>query len=186
MTYPYFIPEFKALEGALIVLKPFTPDDITPEYVGWLNDPEVMRFSNQRFFQHSQHSCQKYFESFTGSPNRFLKIVRQSDGVMLGTMTAYVAFHHRTVDMGIMVGCRSVWGQGVGQDAWNTLLYWLLKQEFVRKVTAGTMRCNLAMVRIIVRIIVRSGMTLEAVRPQQELPNGEPQDIVYYGRLRTV
>jgi len=182
MLYSNVIPEFDDLEGDLIVLKPFTFDDITLEYVGWLNDPDVVRFSNQRFRQHSRQSCQTYLDSFTGSANRFLKIVRRRDGLMVGTMTAYVSLHHRTVDMGIMVGCRSVWGHGIGQDAWNTLLYWLLEQEFVRKVTAGTMRCNVAMVHI----MERSAMTLEAVRPQQELLNGEAQDIVYYGKFRTV
>ena len=78
-----------------------------------------------------------------------------------------------------MVGLRSEWGQGYGQDAWNTLLTWLLDRDCVRKVTAGTMRCNLAMVRL----MERSGMSLEAVRPQQELLDGVPQDLLYFGRF---
>ena len=170
----------EVLAGRRVTLQPFLAADVTPEYVGWLNDPQVVRFSNQRFRRHSLSSCRDYVASFGGSPNRFLKILRQEDGRMVGTMTAYAAVHHGTVDIGLIVGCRSTWGQGVGQDAWNTLLYWLLEIAGVRKVTGGAMRCNLAMVRI----MERSGMTLEAVRPGQEMLDGIPQDLVYFGKFR--
>jgi RimJ/RimL family protein N-acetyltransferase len=68
----------------------------------------------------------------------------------------------------------------MGQDAWNTLLNWFIDERRVRKVTAGTMRCNAPMVKL----MERSEMTLEAVRPQQELLDGVPQDMLYYGKFR--
>ncbi|MCG9094393.1 GNAT family N-acetyltransferase [Laribacter hongkongensis] len=174
------LPPIDSLAGRLVTLQPFLPADVTTEYVGWLNDPEVVRFSNQRFRHHSPSSCQDYVASFDGSPHRFLKILRQADGRMVGTMTAYAAVPHGTADMGIMLGCRSTWGQGIGQDAWNTLLQWLLDTAGIRKVTGGAMRCNQAMVRI----MERAGMTLEAVRPAQEMLDGIPQDLVYFGKFR--
>lgn len=178
-----FLPPLPdSLTGTSVTLKPFTEGDITPDYVAWLNDPEIMRFSNQRFRRHTAETCRDYLASFVDSPNLFLKIVRVSDGRTIGTMTAYAAVPHRTVDLGILVGCRSAWGQGLGRDAWQTLLSWLLGEPGVRKVTGGTMRCNLGMVRI----MERCGMTLEAVRPQQELLDGLPQDLVYYGKFPTI
>jgi ribosomal-protein-alanine N-acetyltransferase len=173
-------PPIADLAGRIVALQPFLVADVTPEYVDWLNDPQVVRFSNQRFRQHSLSSCRDYVSSFNGTTNQFLKILRQIDGRMVGTMTAYAELHHGIVDMGIMVGCRSAWGCGIGQDAWNTMLGWLLNVGGVRKVTAGAMRCNLAMVRI----MERSGMSLEAVRPGQEMLDGVPQDLVYFGKFR--
>jgi RimJ/RimL family protein N-acetyltransferase len=175
----YLDTHFNILEGRKVILLPFTASDITTEYMMWLNDPTVVRYSNQRFRQHSWESCQDYLASFKGSTNRLVKVIRRTDGITIGTMTTYASVHHRTVDMGIMLGNRSCWGHGLGQDAWDTLLNWLLKRESVRKVTAGAMRCNIAMVHI----MERSGMTLEAVRPQQELLEGVAQDLVFYGRF---
>ena len=37
-------------------LDPFQQVDITEPYLSWLNDPEVTRFSNQRFRQHTAES----------------------------------------------------------------------------------------------------------------------------------
>ena len=95
-------------------------------------------------------------------------------------MTAYVSPFHGTADVGIMVGRSSVWGRGIGQDAWETLLSWLFEQAKIRKVTAGTMRSNVAMVRI----MERSGMMHEATRAGQELLDGIPQDLLYFAKFR--
>jgi [ribosomal protein S5]-alanine N-acetyltransferase len=172
--------QFEHLVGEKVVLKPFTVADITSEYVAWLNDPEVVKYSNQRFRQHTIASCQRYHASFEETDNLFIKIERKIDNCFVGTMTAYVSNPHQTVDIGIMIGCRSVWGRGIGQDAWRTLMNWFLSQGSIRKVTAGTMQSNEGMIKL----MKRSGMVLEAVRPKQELLNGQPQDILYYGKFR--
>ncbi len=172
--------EFDRLQGAKVVLSPFSVEDITDEYVAWLNDPEVVKYSNQRFVSHTLESCRRYYQGFAGSANLFVSVRSKADGTAIGTMTAYVSPHHQTVDIGIMIGCRSVWGTGMGQDAWNTLLNWFIGERRVRKVTAGTMRCNAPMVKL----MERSAMTLEAIRPQQELLDGVPQDMLYFGKFR--
>ena len=171
------LPEFDVLLGEQVVLRPFRALDISTEYINWLNNPVVVKYSNQRFRTHTRESCEAYLASFSGTSNRFINIERKCDGISVGTMTAYVSIPHRTVDVGILLGCTSIWGKGMGQDAWNTFLRWLLSQPSVRKVTAGAMGCNVAMVRI----MERSGMVLEAVRPKQELLDGIPQDLLYYG-----
>jgi ribosomal-protein-alanine N-acetyltransferase len=171
---------FDALSGEGVRLRAFTFADITPEYVAWLNDPLVVRYSNQRFITHTEVSCRRYFEGFGGTPNLFLSIRMKADDMPVGTMTAYVAPHHGTVDIGVMIGCRAVWGKGVGQDAWDTLLKWLLTQSSIRKVTAGAMRGNVAMTRI----MERAGMMHEATRAEQELLDGTPQDLLYFAKFR--
>jgi RimJ/RimL family protein N-acetyltransferase len=171
---------FDALSGDGVRLRPFAFADITPEYVAWLNDPVVVRYSNQRFITHTEPSCRRYFESFRATPNLFLSIRTKADDLPVGTMTAYVALHHGTVDVGVMIGRRTAWGKGMGQDAWDTLLKWLLVQSSIRKVTAGAMRSNAAMIRI----MERAGMAHEATRAEQELLDGIPQDLLYFAKFR--
>jgi ribosomal-protein-alanine N-acetyltransferase len=168
------------LAGRRVDLRTFTRADITAAYVGWLNDPVTMRMSNQRFLQHDEASSAQYLSGFAGGPSHFLAIVDRVSGEIVGTMTAHVSLHHGTADMGIMVGARHRWGEGLGQDAWDTLLAWLLQQPGMRKVTAGTLACNTAMLRL----MERSGMEPDGVRRAQELVDGHPQDILYFARFR--
>jgi ribosomal-protein-alanine N-acetyltransferase len=160
-------------------LRPFPPEDITEAYLGWLNDPMVTRFSNQRFRQHTAESSAAYLASFASTANSFLLIEQRSDGRPIGTVTVYRSPQHGTADIGLMVGDRQCWGQGYGREVWQTVLEALLDEPGIRKVTGGTARPNQAMVRI----MEQSGMELEAVRARQELIEGQPVDLLYYARF---
>ena len=167
------------LVGGNVIVRRFAESDLSDTYVGWLNDPEVVKYSNQRFKAHSLASCRAYFESFAGSDNLFLAICL-ADGRMVGTMTVYRAMMHGTADVGIMLGDRTIWGQGVGQKAWSMVIDWLLGLGDIRKVTAGTLGCNSGMLLL----MQRAGMQQEAVRRAQEIVDGVAQDVIYYARFR--
>ena len=170
---------FESLIGRKVVLRPFGPDDVSQAYIGWLNDPAVTRFSNQRFRTHTRESCEAYRASFAGTANLFISIREAAGDRAIGTMTAYRNEHHGTCDVGIMVGERRYWGGGYGQEAWDLLTTWLLVQGKVRKLTAGCLAPNLGMVKL----MERSGMTREAVRKDHEIVEGIPQDILLYSRF---
>lgn len=168
------------LTGARLVIRPFTEADIDETYIGWLNDPEVTRYSNQRFRTHDRASSLAYVRSFDGTENRFLLIERQEDRTAIGTLTVYVSQHHGTADVGIMIGERSAWGSGYGKEAWSLVVEWLLSEPSIRKVTAGALASNAGMLRL----MEDARMTHEATRRAQEIVGGQPTDIVYYARFR--
>jgi ribosomal-protein-alanine N-acetyltransferase len=167
------------LAGGLVSVRPFTAGDISPAYLGWFRDPEVVRFSNQRFRTHTSESCQAYLATFLGSANHFLAICERETEAMLGTMTVYRSVPHGTADIGIMVGERRVWGQGIGAEAFCLVQAVLQASGVIRKVTAGTLSVNRGMVRI----MEKAGMQHEATRHAQELVDGAPVDVVYYAKF---
>lgn len=160
-------------------LRPFQVADIDSTYLAWLNDPEVTRFSNQRFHQHTAKSCAAYLQSFAESSNSFLLIEQLEDLRPIGTASVYRKSFHGTADIGLIIGERLRWGRGYGREAWQAIQEALLAEPGMRKVTGGTAKPNLAMVRI----MEQSGMELEAVRPRQELIDGQPVDLLYYARF---
>jgi [ribosomal protein S5]-alanine N-acetyltransferase len=170
---------FESLESTKVSLRPFREQDITDAYISWLNDARVVRFSNQRFRQHDRGSCVRYLQSFAGTDNLFLSIRRKDPDQAIGTLTAYIARPHATADVGIMIGDANVWGLGYGQDAWNAITAWLLESGGIRKLTAGTLACNVGMLKL----MERSGMHMEAVRRQQEVVEGRLEDVLYFAKF---
>jgi RimJ/RimL family protein N-acetyltransferase len=170
---------FAMIEASKVRLRPFGEADVTDTYVGWLNDARVVCFSNQRFHTHDRASSLRYLQSFAGTDNLFLSLHRKDNGQAIGTLTAYVSTSHGTADVGIMIGDTSAWGQGYGQDAWNALSDWLLAHARIRKLTAGTLACNASMLKL----MVRSGMQLEAVRKRQEIVDGRAEDVLYFAKF---
>lgn len=159
-------------------LRIFEETDITDQYISWLNDPEVVRYSNQRFLEHDKESCQIYFDSMKSASALFILIEHDLEG-SVGTMSIHVNTNHSTADIGILIGQRSIWGKGVGQGAWKAVLRLLEDSGYIRKITAGTLSCNEGMKRL----ALRSGMIEEGRRRKQEIVDGEACDIIYFCRF---
>jgi RimJ/RimL family protein N-acetyltransferase len=163
------------LETARLVLEPFTEAHLSERYVSWLNDPEVVRYSENRHREFSLASCRDYLASFNDSPNQFWALTH--DRVHIGNISAHHDLPNRTADVGILIGEKSVWGQGYGAEAWRAACDWLLLNG-VRKITAGTMEANRAMLSI----FRKTGMIEDGVRKAHFLLDGTPVDCVYAAR----
>jgi RimJ/RimL family protein N-acetyltransferase len=161
-----------SVRGKIVTLRNFTPSNITNNYLSWLNDKDLMKYSNQRFNYHTKSSCIIYLNSFLKTDNIFIAIY--CDDIFVGTMTAYIKKEHKTADIGILVG-KDYHGRGIATDAWSTLMAYLLSIG-IRKVTGGSLRCNLGMIKV----MTKSGMVLDCVRSKQEIFNGLPDDICHY------
>jgi len=170
------------LHGEMVELRLFSEDHIQDKYIRWLNDPEVVRYSNQRFKSHDYGSCLAYLKSFQDTGNIFIAVHMKHSELFVGTMTAYFSTPHKTVDLGILIGEKAFWGKGIGLEAWGILMSFLLDTNKVRKVTGGALRCNLGMVNI----MMKSGMQPDGVRIAHELVDDTPQDILYFARFKDV
>jgi len=163
-----------------LTLKLFTHNDITESYISWLNDTDVVRFSNQRFKQHSYQTCLRFFEGFDWSNALFIAIWHQESNKMIGTMTVYSSHYHQVADIGIMLGEKPYWGKGFGKDAWQAILNLLQKHSDLRKITGGTLSCNKSMINV----MQSAGMTEDGRRKSQELVDGTAHDIVHFAWFR--
>jgi ribosomal-protein-alanine N-acetyltransferase len=166
------------LHGPSVTLQPFSEAFISPTYVGWLNNAELMQFSRQRLHTHTIESCLQFFRSFQHSPNYFWAIVASELG-HIGNLTANVDNFNRVADLTIMVGDPRARGTGLAHAAWQTAMDYLLGAGSFRKVTAGTMSCNVPMVKL----MQRSGMEPDGCRQRQFLYGAQEVDCVMYARF---
>ncbi len=154
----------------------FGLEDISERYIGWLNNKELVRFSNQRFMTHDEASCRDFFNSVNQSNSVFLAVKNTVYG-HIGTMTVHFNQRHGTADMGILIGETSV--PGAGSTAWHLVLDKVLSLSGVRKVTAGTLSCNKAMLGV----IRKSDMVPDGIRVQHELVEGVAFDMLHFARF---
>lgn len=158
-------------------LRPLTK--ASPRQVAWLRDPEVVRFSEQRHRDHNLSTQLRYVTSFRG---RLWAIYLIDKDVHIGNISAAHDYDNNVSDVGIMIGEKAYWGKGFGQEAWNCVCNWLLSRDGgdVRKLEAGCMRENAAMLKI----IRKSRFTQEGERLNHFLLNGMPVSAVLFGRMR--
>lgn len=92
--------------------------DLIPTYLRWINDPEVNCYLTMWGAAMSIEDEEKWYES-TGRPNeRLFTIYLRASGEPLGNMGLHaIDFRNGTAELGIMLGEKEHWGQGLGTEA---------------------------------------------------------------------
>lgn len=152
---------------------------ITERYMSWLNDPILMRYSNQRFKTHSFESCLQYQKSFDYLSNYFLAVNCVQTHQLIGTLTVYCNWNHLTADIGILIGDANYMNKGYAFESFKLCTEALIRGRIFRKITGGTLAINKPMIRI----FEKCGFSLECIRKSQELHNGAPTDLHLYAKF---
>ena len=85
--------------------------------VDWLNDPDVVRYSEQRHRKHDEETQQQYLMD---GPDVFREIhVGHGNYTFIGTVSAYIDRPNGVADVGILIGDKASWGMGYGTEAWT-------------------------------------------------------------------
>jgi [ribosomal protein S5]-alanine N-acetyltransferase len=158
-----------------LTLEPFSERHLENGIVDWLNDPEVVRYSDNRHRKHTLETSRAYLESFADSPNYYWAILLQGlPKTMIGSVTAYLDLNNSVADVGILVGDKRYWRGAYGSEAFAAVVEWLFSRRGMRKVTAGTMAVNTGMLGIMRKI----GMREDGRKARYYLLDGNEIDMV--------
>lgn len=161
-------------------LIPFEESYISSEYLSWLNDRTLMRYSEQRHFTHTLQSARNFLMSFDNSPNRFLACVSKDSNKHFGNVVLIHDIFNNIVDLSIMIGYRDINVKRVGSEIWCFLIDYLITVSGVRKVTAGTMGSNVAMLKL----FEESGMVYSSKFVDHFVRDGVLEDLIFYHKFR--
>jgi RimJ/RimL family protein N-acetyltransferase len=168
-------------ESPRLRIEPFGERHLTPRYLGWLNNPETMRFSEQRYRRHTLESCREDWRAIQEGPSFFWAILAK-EGYLghIGNMIAYVEPQHGLADVSIMIGEPAARGLGLALEAWQGACDYLLRSAGFRKVSGGTIAPNEPMLKV----MRRAGMAEDGRRVGHHLWNGAPVDMLHFAFFR--
>ena len=176
------------LDGTKTYLVPFAERHLEdPRYFAWLSDLEVMRFIGRDEYLKPIpfESVRQYVRDVWASPYAsFFAVHNQPNDMFIGTAKLnyldQAGLTHRTADVGIMIGDRGCWGTGMATDALRTICRYGFDTLGVRKLTAGAIAGNDAVIKAFLRI----GFIEEGRLRQKVCVAGDYQDHVLLGCLR--
>lgn len=152
-------------------LIPLADRHFTATYVGWLNDPSLMQYSQNGQMQHDLESCRAYAAQFDHKTS-CLWALETTVGEHIGNLNAHMTLAHGLGDIGILIGAKSN-GKGWGLEAWKAAIQVLFLGYNLRKVTGGCLAAHHAMKTI----MKRAGMVPDGIRFAQFVHKGRPCNI---------
>ena len=156
---------------------------MTEEYRAWMADPEINRYLESRFSEPTIESLREYVVGLRASSHSYLFGIFSKDGgshfgnIKLGPVSNV----HNSATIGLVLGNRAAWGQGIASEAIGALSRWGFIGLGLDKLTAGSYQSNAGSVRA----FQKCGYAIEGVqRSQVRLNTGERDDVVLLGRVK--
>lgn len=134
------------IETEKSVLRPLGENDLTDRYLGWLNDPEINRFSSRRQRQFTRDDLVAYVEEANRSPNKLLLgiFAREGDEHIGNVLFDYFDRPNGIATVANLLGEPARWGGGFVVDADKHVIHFGFDQLGVRKVVLGNIAPNRA------------------------------------------
>lgn len=132
------------ISGRICRLAPLDLEDATDRYVGWLNDPDVTRFTEIRPGDATRNSVRAYIDANLADNAAALWRI-DFEGAHVGNIRlSGITRHHGRATVALIIGERAARGRGLGADAIESLSLHAFATMGVRKLSAGILAGNAA------------------------------------------
>ncbi|MFT6834347.1 MAG: ribosomal-protein-alanine N-acetyltransferase [Francisellaceae bacterium] len=129
----------KSCNETLIYLKELEIDDVTNEYVNWLNDKDVNQFLETRFNKQNLTTVNQFVSSMVDSEtNKVFTIRTTLDDKHIGNVKiGNIQNKHSLAELSLFIGNKYYWGKGIGTKALELAIEHAFKKLNIRKLSAG-------------------------------------------------
>lgn len=154
--------------------------DISNRYLDWMNDKEIVKFTEQKHMKHTFKDIEKYvIEKYNSNFDLLFGIFYQSNhigNIKLGPIN----FCHKVSDISFFIGEKKYMGHGIMTKVIDYLVNFSFNQLNLEKITAGCYSNNLSSRKV----LLKCGFEIEGIRKKQIIYDKKRIDALMFGILK--
>ena len=136
------------LESSRLLLEPLSLSHLSENYVNWLNDSEVNEFLETKG-NYNLSKLNDFLEEQERKEILFWAIIEKSTKKHIGNIKIDpISKSENSGEYGILIGDKSVWGQGFAKEASLTVINHCFKILNLSKITLGVIVQNKRSVKL--------------------------------------
>jgi RimJ/RimL family protein N-acetyltransferase len=130
--------------GNHIYIRLLNSNDVTEDYINWMNDTEVTQFLESKWQAHTHKSICEYIEGLNKDLKNFLFGIFLLNGdthignVKIGNINPI----HRNADIGMAIGKKENWTKGIGSEVLMLIEKVALEELNLNKIWGGIYAIN--------------------------------------------
>ncbi len=169
------------LTGENIYLSPLTKEDISKDYINWLNDSEVCRDNSHATFPNTYSRTLSYLESVEKSKTEIVFAIRwiKNDTHIGNISVQNINWINRSAEIAIIIGNKKYWNKGAGSEAYRLVIDYSFLTLNLNRLSSGQTVTNTGMINV----CEKSGMKKEGILREALYKNGKYTDAVIYSIL---
>jgi len=171
------------IEGERVYLREVRVSDVNDAYYGWINDGEVNRYLESRFFPQSKEQLVQFVERYRNDENHtFFAIILKDEHRHIGNVKlGPINWIHRLSDIGIIIGEKDCWGKHYASEALHLIVKYAFNKLNLHKITAGCVSSNVSAIKA----FQRSGFEVEGIRKQHAFVDGRYENVTLLGIIKS-
>lgn len=161
-------------------LIPITEKHASERYVSWMNDAEVVRYTEILPGGYDVARLHAYIASVQNDPaSVFFAIESASHGHVGNLRIGGISARHGRATIALLIGERAVWGRGIGRAAIQLATDFAFRKLHLRKLCAGIYEVNIGS-RV---AFERAGYIQEAKLKAHAIYEGQPLDVLQMAKF---
>jgi len=132
-----------------LVLKIFLINHITKEYINWLNDKKVVKYTEQRFLKHNESSVKKFVSKNLNSKKNYLFGIyfkkKHVGNIKLGPINK----KSKKSDISYIIGKRKLWNKGIATNSISMVSSFAFKVLNLKTLRAGSYLSNIGSIKVL-------------------------------------
>ncbi|MGH8547157.1 MAG: GNAT family N-acetyltransferase [Methylococcales bacterium] len=169
------------LIGERICLREVRLSDVEGSYLQWMNDPEVLKYTESRFQSYSKKQLRAYVAKINENPDFIFRAITLRDtGRHIGNIKlGPIDWNHRLGDVGFIIGAKDCWGKGYAAESIQLLAEYAFSSLKLHKLTAGCYVVNIAAIKT----LKKAGFEQLPRGDKPYFSDGKPVDVVNFELL---
>ena len=160
-----------------VKLKVLKEEYITIDYIEWMNDYEVTRFTEQRYNKHTSNSISEFIMEKSKSKTDKLFGIFVYKKHIGNILISSIDKNNSSCNLSYLIGKKEFWGLGIGGYVISEALNIIFNKLKLVKVSAGCYENNLASIRV----LEKNNFLFEGLRKNQVNFEGKMIDVMIYG-----
>jgi len=134
-----------SFESNRLRLRELTVENVSENYVSWLNDNEVNQYLESRFYKHSIADVERFVERINRESYNILlgvfikKNMKHIGNIKIGPIDRY----HNTASIGLLIGDKNEWGKGYASEAIQSVTKFSFDKLNLIKISASCYESNI-------------------------------------------
>ena len=143
----------------MVILKKIKKTDISEEWVSWLNNKKINRYSNQRFVHHTIKT-QKIFikKKIADKSSAMYAIFINNKHIGVIELTKIDLIHKNCI-VSFMIGNNKFWGKGIATEALDQILKIGFRNLKLKKITSSIYANNTRSEKV----MLKNGFKVEGI-----------------------
>ena len=160
-----------------LFLKILDVNDISESYINWLNDKEIMQYTEQARKVHDHKNVCEFVLSMNNSSDNYLFGIFDNSTHIGNIKLGPIDFFHGTADISYVIGNSSYWGKGIASEAINAISEIAFYELNLAKIYAGVYESNIGSIKA----LQKNNFILEGHFSQDKLFDNKRIDSLRYG-----